>query len=183
MATAAGAAEDADMSVSSSDSSGSSDADAYEQSIRELIGEEMLALHEDMIMEMDALQANRKKSRTVFQRALPGNSAWAIWMRENRQYLGVKTNRAHVTFRRRFRVDYARFEYLYDRTLEARDQEDKPMFKEFPVDISGRAGISLEVKIMGALRVVGRASCMDSIAELSNCDGEFPRQALLLPRC
>ena len=96
MATDADAAEDADMSVSSSDSSGSSDADAYEQSIRELIGEEMLALHEDMIMEMDALQANRKKSRTVFQRALPGNSAWAMWMRENRQYLGVKTNRAHV---------------------------------------------------------------------------------------
>ena len=70
-------------------------------------------------------------------------------------------------------MTYERFEYLYRVTSEARDATGTLLFKRLPVDALGVAGVTLEVKLLGALRVIGRASCMDSVAKLSNCDGQL----------
>ena len=154
------------MSQSSDSSSGSSDADAYQAIIRDYVSEESILLHEETMFQIEA-----SRTRRVYNRPLPEQSAFAVWMHSHRQYLGEPSNRAHVTFRRRFRVTYARFQYLYRETTAACDENGNLLFKPLPVDAVGRVGISLEVKLMGALRVLGRASCFDSIAELSNCDG------------
>ena len=161
------------MSQSSEHSSGSSDADSFEQLFEGIIDQEVFGYHEEVMMELAANHENASRTRTVYERQLPANGAWAMWMKTNRIYLRDVTSRAHALFRRRFRVTYTRFTYLYRVTSEARDATGTLLFKTHPVDALGVAGVTSEVKLLGALRVLGRASCMDSVAELSNCDGQL----------
>ena len=88
------AADDGEpMSQSSDSSSGSSDADAYQAIIREFVREESILLHEETMFQIEV-----SRTRRVYNRPLPEQSAFAVWMHSHRQYLGEPSNRAHVTF-------------------------------------------------------------------------------------
>ena len=88
------------MSQSSEHSSGSNDADSFEQLFEGIIDQEVFGYHEEVIMELAANQENARRTRTVYERQLAANGAWAMWMKANRVYLHDVTGRAHALFHR-----------------------------------------------------------------------------------
>ena len=78
-------------------------------------------------------------------------------------------SREHAVFRRRFGVSFALFR---DFVNTARGWG---IFKETP-DAVGRPPVPLELKILGALRMVAKGCCFDAIAELSSMGGSTMQQ-------
>ncbi len=64
-------------------------------------------------------------------------------------------------FRKRFRVPFELFDQIVV-ICKNSGQFDSPLF-----DVTGRGCVPLEIKILGVLRVLGRGSCFDDIAELT----------------
>lgn len=48
-------------------------------------------------------------------------------------------------------------------------------FEKRPVDCCGRAGVPLELKLLGVLRLLGRGTCFDGIEELTMGSAEVHR--------
>jgi hypothetical protein len=77
-------------------------------------------------------------------------------------------SRAGKTFRNRFRVPYPVFEQLLEMANEI-SLGDKT------TDCCGKEAIPLELKVLGVLRVLGRATCFDGIDELTKTSAEVHR--------
>jgi hypothetical protein len=72
-------------------------------------------------------------------------------------------------FRRRFRVPYPCFVKILEISRE------REWFSEAP-DCTGRPGAPLELKILGALQVLGRGYCFDGVEELCYISEETIRE-------
>ena len=110
------------------------------------------------------------KCRQVYDRMNPKESCW--W-----KFLQIDTikdpyHRDGKLFRDRFRVPYD----VYCRIIHLIKAEHPLMFKAGkPKDIAGRLTCPLELKVLGVLRVLGRASTFDCIGELTNTHREIHR--------
>lgn len=71
-------------------------------------------------------------------------------------------------FRNRFRVPFSLF-------LKLVEMAEELGFEKRPKDCCGRSSIPLELKILGTLRVLGRATCFDGIQELTGGSREVHR--------
>ena len=102
------------------------------------------------------VKVKRKRARKV--RRDPSSSAWACLLK----HAGVDDpgHRVGKLFRRRFRVPYPIFAKIVALL------EDKPDFAA-SVDALGRPSAPLELKVLAALRVLGRGECFDTCEELS----------------
>jgi hypothetical protein len=87
------------------------------------------------------------------------SSLWARFLRENEKELRRPGSNAALLFRRRFRVPYVIFLQLLEWT--------KAWHEKGATDAFGRERIPTELKLLGVLRVLGRATCFDGIQELS----------------
>ena len=67
-----------------------------------------------------------------------------------------------ILFRTRFRLPYPLFENILGMI------EDEGWFTVSPVDCCGQETSRLDLKLLGALRVLGRGTCFDGIEELTN---------------
>mmetsp|Transcript_25677 Transcript_25677/g.24538 ORF Transcript_25677/g.24538 Transcript_25677/m.24538 type:complete len:188 (+) Transcript_25677:322-885(+) len=106
-------------------------------------------------------QDGRKRSRPR-QIARPNysNSTWGKMLTDEADQLRISGSTASNLFRRRFRIPFMLFEML---------MEDVYIWQKDVAahDITGRHGIPLELKVLGVLRILGRASCFDGIKELT----------------
>ena len=112
-----------------------------------------------------AAKHKRVKKRTPKPRPDYDQSTWAIFMRD--PDIRDPTSAAGKLFRRRFRVPYPLYQRLYQMCLEIGFEEKK--------DAAGRPGVPLQLKLLGVLRVLGRATCFDGISELTLADEETHR--------
>ena len=87
-------------------------------------------------------------------------STWARMLRNQSAQLKSHTSPESKVFRNRFRVPFAIFERL---ALWAKGWHEKGK-----ADASGRRRIPTELKVLGVLRILGRATCFDGIEELSS---------------
>jgi hypothetical protein len=94
------------------------------------------------------------------------NTKWGKMLANND--LNNPRSKLSKLFRRRFRVPYPVFLRL---VADAGER-----FPSGVPDTCGRKGLPLECKILGWLRTLGRASCFDDVAELSEL-GESTAQA------
>lgn len=95
-------------------------------------------------------------------RSLYTESVWWKMLTQHGEALKVPTSNAAKLFRIRFRVPYPIYEELL---AESRNWYDKN-----PCDAAGRDAVPLELKILGALRILGRACCFDGIFELTDIE-------------
>lgn len=86
-----------------------------------------------------------------------GESAWGRMLRDER--LQDTASGAAILFRRRFRVPYAVFEAIVEKTKVWHEKND--------TDCARRSRIPTALKVLGVLRILGRATCFDGIHELS----------------
>lgn len=86
-------------------------------------------------------------------------STWAKMLRDDAAELERPESSEAALFRRRFRVPYPVFKLLLEWTREWHEKSG--------TDCTGRARIPTELKLLGVLRVLGRATCFDGIFELS----------------
>ena len=82
-------------------------------------------------------------------------------LREEAADLQIPTSTAALLFRRRFRSPFSWFEMLM---IDTR----KWQCNASTHDVAGRQAISLELKVLGVLRILGRGSCLNGITELSS---------------
>ena len=81
--------------------------------------------------------------------------------------LRLRTNPTRLderTFRRRFRLPFA----VFDAEVEAARAEHPEWESN---DAAGRPGVPLEIKILGALRHLGRGGVWDTVSECSGNGG------------
>ena len=106
-----------------------------------------------------------KKRRRTYPRHNYKESVW--WHFLSKPTVQDEKHRDGKLFRRRFRVPFE----LYRQLLHlCRDGSLKKYFLCRENDAVGRPSVPLELKLLGVLRVLGRASCFDSIAELTGTD-------------
>ena len=113
---------------------------------------------------------HKKARRTSYPRQDYKNSVW--WHFINKPTIQDPDHRDGKLFRTRFRVPYEVYKQLLHLC------RDGPLAKHIlqeGVDSSGRPAVPLELKLLGVLRVLGRASCFDSIAELTGTNEEVHR--------
>ena len=110
------------------------------------------------------------KPRRVYDRLDYTQSTW--WKFLQRPTIKDSSRRDGKLFRSRFRVPFDVFSKL--QTLCTTGCLAKH-FKMKLTDSSGRPSIPLELKLLGVLRVLGRGSCFDSIAELTGSEKEVHR--------
>ena len=97
---------------------------------------------------------SNKKGRNKYK-----DSVWARMLQDNADELATPGSEAAKTFRSRFRVPYPIFLKLLEMTNEWHDETKS--------DAAGRASIPTALKLLGVLRILGRATCFDGILELS----------------
>lgn len=93
-------------------------------------------------------------------------SVWWAW--NERMRLNPRDLKLQQRWRRRFRIPWSAFQSLLQ------EVRSLGVFTEEPAS-SGVIGVPLELKLMGWLRVLGRGSCFDDIAELTNASEEVHR--------
>lgn len=76
------------------------------------------------------------------------------------------------TFRRRFRLPFKLFKYV------ATICKEQQIFGN-ETDAAGVAAMPVELKVLGALRTLGRATLHDDVAEITGADAETHRKAFL----
>jgi hypothetical protein len=69
-------------------------------------------------------------------------------------------------FRRRFRIPFPVFQFL---CLVAKE---KKLFGVGESDASGRSSVPIELKLLGALRILGRGWCFGDVAEATGMSEE-----------
>ena len=119
------------------------------------------------IEQLQRLYNNRHKPRNIYDRKDTAQCVFQV------HYINEPRCRDHLTlegkqFRRRFRVPYTTFENI---VAFVRSQG---YFTEGD-DAIGKKSYSLELKVLGALRVLGRGICFDDVAELTNMSAETHR--------
>ena len=100
-------------------------------------------------------------------RGLVSECTWAIWLRNNHEGLQILTSAASSLFRERFRVTYD----IYRKCVALATE----WFPQAALDASGRPPCPISLKVLGVLRVLGKAYCFDGIGELCNTDAEIHR--------
>ena len=86
-------------------------------------------------------------------------STWARMLRDEATELARPGSAAAILFRKRFRIPFPVFKILLARTRAWHEKSQR--------DCSGRQRIPTELKLLGVLRILGRATCFDGITELS----------------
>ena len=113
-----------------------------------------------------AAKHKRVKNRVPKPRPDYNQSTWAIFIRD--PDIRDPAAPAGKLFWRRFRVPYPRYEKLFQMRLDMG-------FKSESKDAFGRLGVPLQLKLLGILRVLGRATCFDGISELTMAHEETHR--------
>ncbi len=93
-------------------------------------------------------------------------SAWALFMK--REGVSDPTHKNGKLFRRRFRLPYPVYQEILARLSE------HPNFRDSQ-DATGRASAPLYLKLLSAMRVMGRGECFDTCYELTNINPETLR--------
>ena len=111
---------------------------------------------------IEARDAVQKAKKTRKNRARPDyrQSTWWRMLADGR--CKDPETPEHQLFRRRFTVPFTMYA---DIVKKARDWGVFP--KDGDTDASGRPAVPLELKVLGALRYLGKGVCFDAIAELS----------------
>ena len=127
----------------------------------ELFAEELFFDHEELEHIKRARNTGRRPGGTnATGRKNYEESTWARMLRDQSAQLKSHTSPESKVFRNRFRVPFAIFERL---ALWAKGWHEKGK-----ADASGRRRIPTELKVLGVLRILGRATCFDGIEELSS---------------
>lgn len=108
-----------------------------------------------------------KKARTIYERPVYKNSTW--WTMLVKGECKIIGHPQSKLFRRRFAVPFSMFKNIVE---EARSWVSmKGILNEklgdFRMDCRGIEGVPLELKILGALRMMAKGCSFDAIAELS----------------
>jgi hypothetical protein len=108
-----------------------------------------------------------KKARTIYERPVYKNSTW--WTMLVKGECKIIGHPQSKLFRRRFAVPFSMFKNIVE---EARSWVSmKGILNEklgdFRMDCRGIEGVPLELKILGALRMLAKGCSFDAIAELS----------------
>lgn len=114
-----------------------------------------------------------KRSCKVASKLVPSESStWAIHYRRMKTCYdcGAIPPKDAALWRRRFRVPFGAFLKICEMAREA------GVGPRSSQDACGTPCKPLELKVMGVLRVLGRAHCFDDCAEMSGIDGETHRQ-------
>ena len=127
----------------------------------ELFAEELFFDHEELEHIKRARNTGPRPGGTnATGRKNYAESTWARMLRDQSAQLKSHTSPESKVFRNRFRVPFAIFERL---ALWAKGWHEKGK-----ADASGRRRIPTELKVLGVLRILGRATCFDGIEELSS---------------
>lgn len=107
--------------------------------------------------------ANRKRklSRQTFPRNSYHLSPWSRMLKKGS--LADDTHRDSALFRRRFGIPYPRFQEI----LLACQGWNNPENGKPYADIDGRIAVPLELKVLGALRIVAKGLSFDGVAEIT----------------
>lgn len=101
----------------------------------------------------------RKRFRRIYPRPDYKESVW--WKMLEKGDCKIPGSREYKLFRRRFGVRFERFKNFCE---TARNWDT---IKTEETDVSGREAVPLELKVLGALRMVCKGCAFDAIAELS----------------
>lgn len=104
------------------------------------------------------------KTRHIYPRSDYTSSLWWIMLQNGR--VNLPHHREHAVFRRRFGVTFARFHIIVDFAKSWKDESGNPLWSNGG-DASGRPSVPLELKILGALRMVAKGCSFDAISELT----------------
>jgi Plant transposon protein len=136
-----------------------------------------ILLEED---ELEDLQVRKKKSRHIYERPDYQKSVW--WTLLQKGDCKDPFNRQCMVFRRRFRSlvilsasifipqgmnTFDLFKIIVERARTWSFNEGKTKLGDDCKDCIGNAGVPLELKILGALRMSAKGCSFDAIAELS----------------
>ena len=123
--------------------------------------------------QINTLVKRPKRKRKCHLRGDPQSSTWGLMLLNIRQQ-SEPLNKNHYlmkTFRLRFRLPYPLFLAIVEKLKasdEFKDDEEK-------CDALGRKSISLELKVLGALRILARSASYYEIEELSHIGKETVR--------
>ena len=98
-----------------------------------------------------------RQYRKVFSRPNYKESVW--WRMLEKAECKIPGTREYKLFRRRFGVGFERYKIFCEATRTWNTTKD--------IDAAGRAAVPLELKVLGALRMVCKGCAFDAIAELS----------------
>jgi hypothetical protein len=122
-----------------------------------ILMEEIMAMSNEPSVAPPAPGPPGKRFRNVYERPDYSQSVW--WLMLEKGNCKVPGHREHTLFRRRFGVGFLRFKEFCE---SARGWD---ITKE--TDAVGRLCVPLELKVLGALRMVCKGCAFDAIAELS----------------
>ena len=100
---------------------------------------------------------SERRYRRVFPRPDYKQSVW--WKMLEKGDCKVLGTREYQLFRRRFGVGFGRFKTFCEAAREWDTTKE--------TDVTGRPAVPLELKVLGALRMVCKGCAFDAIAELS----------------
>ena len=98
----------------------------------------------------------------------PSECTWAVFITDNKKALEEdEFSPAGILFRQRFRVPYSMFCLVLGYA--------ELWFPQADVNAAGIPACSTYLKVLGVLRVLGRAVCFDSVGECTNTHKEIHR--------
>ena len=125
-----------------------------------LLAQDGIVLHQllEEAVGGNANRSGRKRYRRVFQRPNYSESVW--WRMLEKGECKIPGTREYKLFRRRFGVGFERYKTFCEaaRTWNGIAKGN---------DAIGRSPVPLELKVLGALRMVCKGCAFDAIAELS----------------
>ena len=96
----------------------------------------------------------------------PSECTWAVFIADNKKALEEdEFSPAGILFRQRFRVPYSMFCLVLGYA--------ELWFPQADVNAAGIPACSTYLKVLGVLRVLGRAVCFDSVGECTNTHKEI----------
>jgi hypothetical protein len=116
----------------------------------------------------------KKKRKSPNADSNMGNAGDCCWGRMLKNpAIQDPTSRAGKLFRRRFRIPFPIFQKLLDIAREKR------LFGHADENCTGQPAFSIELKLLGVLRILGRGWCFDDVAEGTNMSEETVRRSFL----
>lgn len=125
----------------------------------DILVEQFIDFDEDEDNIINQTKRRRPGGSNSRHRPVYEDSTWGKMLRDQHSELLLPESDAARIFRRRFRIPYTIFLELLGWTKEWHEKST--------TDASGRARIPTELKLLGVLRILGRATCFDGIFELS----------------
>ena len=117
--------------------------------------------------------ASASDSRAPYEQNKPPVEDWwsTSWGKLVRSVdVANPTSYAGRTFRKRFRLPFRLYKYLVDACRQHRVFGGE-------CSATGKPAMPVELKVLGALRTLGRATLHDDVAEISGADAETHRKA------